>query len=357
MSEVCRIANDPVAQALCEELETAHGYALANFDTGIASTEFVQAPGGPQPRRVQSQPDAQVSAPEVYSRVIELAERHHLTGLRLDFLRGRLEIPWLADDLNPQTNADERLRSTLSAQFGRIERVIRARGIAAGSHAYHVAFHRYLFAYMIRPRSEGGLGLRFDTQQGPPRTATDVFRNRRATCLDFVNFYLMATQAASIPAVPLELFENASGVQMHAAIGVMDPSTNQLQLVIDLMSPARVRAPRNGEVWSEVSRREQLSYFYNQRGIRNADVQAGEADIDLALSINPGNYLLLFNKAFYADRRSELTDARNLYLESIAANPTYAPAYFNLNSVALRLQETGLAQWAWQRYAAYTANR
>lgn len=207
-----------------------------------------------------------------------------------------------------------------------------------------------LFEAMIRPVSRGGLGLRFDTEEkGPLRDAVGVYRDRIANCEEFVVLYLMAADLCGIPAVPMELFQNASGnPQLHLRIGIQNPQTGDVELVADLADNSFGR-PSESEVSITLTRLEMLAYYYNLRGVREQNPFRAESYVDFAYRLNPDNYLILHNRAYYRAQRGALREARALLLQSIANYPHYQPAYWNLRVIADRLHNPELSQWALQQ--------
>jgi len=327
----CRITDDPLASALCWFF--GMDFQDGGLDTGVEETRFVPEGSSYRPIRVlEGAADDTLSGPEIYERVIKVWPRF----------------------LDPRRIDDDGVRRALEGETGRIRTALRRTALVSGSDAYNQEFGRRLFLYMTRPVAAGGLGLRFDTADGGTRALAQVHRDRLATCLEFTNFYLEACTMAGIEAVPLELLRQGRNVGMHVAVGFRNRS-GSVTAIADLQAPDRFAAPNPRDLWSPVSRRELLAYYYNARAVRNPDPERGEADLDLALRLNPGNYLLLFNKAYFADRGGRLEEARDLLTRAADANPLYAPAYANLNSVALRLRDARLADWAWERYAASVA--
>lgn len=323
----CRISDDPFAGVLCCGLEQVMGVPLADLDRGITNTIFTASESGFRPVRVPGQPNSIVTAPEVYQWLYERAPR--------------LIDPRMGESQSVYEGFAEAVRTLVAALPGsRFE---------CGTVPQQQVLAQRIFLCMTESPSRGGLGLQFDSEGSGTRTLADTYRDRRANCLEFVNFYLVAARIAGIEAVPLERFRDGTGSELHVAVGLLDPVTGQIGTIIDLEG-SRFGPPRNDEIWSEISGRELLAYYYNARGIRNPDPIRGEQEIDLALRLNPGNYLLLFNKACLAVQRGALEEGRDLLLESAAAFPGYGPAYYNLNAVALRLQDDALAGWAWRHY-------
>ncbi len=334
-SSTCRLTDDSTAQFFCEYLEAYQGLGLADLDTGTERTRFVRDGNAYRPIRIHDQPDSYASAPEIYQTVLRV--------------RPDLIDPRVADDgpvIRALTDEAARIRESLSRS-----------SLRPASFDYQREFGRRIFSYLIRPQGQGGFGLTFDTAEGGTRTLADISRDRRATCLEFVNLYLTAADIAGLTtAVPLELFQEGNRLRNHVAVGFVNPENGRLETVANFDERIQsVGPPASNQVWSPFSRRELLAFYYNARGVRNPDHRQGESDIDFGLRLDPGNYLLLFSKAWFAGQRGDLEEARNLLLESISANPTYAQAYFNLNGVSLRIHDAALADWAWNQYALLPA--
>jgi tetratricopeptide (TPR) repeat protein len=193
--------------------------------------------------------------------------------------------------------------------------------------------------------------IAFDKEEtGPARDPLDVYRDGKANCIEFVALFLMAADLLGIPAVPLELFQDAQGNFVeHVRIGIKDPATGRVSHAADLASGVFGK-PANGERWVELTRREFLSDYYNLKGVREKDATTAEAEVDFALRLNPRNYLGLYNKAYYAAARGKPTHALSYLLKSIAAYPRYPLAYWNLMRIADQLDRPEIAAWAFERY-------
>lgn len=328
MGVECRTDDDPLAGLACQFLGRYAAEALAQFDTGLETTSFIRDGSAWRPVRTRTGPDSFVSTPEFYHRVLQVAPAV----------------------LDPAENDEPRLRLLIEPQARRIRSVLSHRHLTPGTLEYRHQFHRLLMAFVTLAPERGGLGIRFDREVGPPRTPSRVLSDRRAACLDFVTFYRLASEISGEPLTPLELFQSESGARMHVAMGILDPETGALRYVVDLQNVDPVSRPRPADVWSEISRRELLAYFYNARGARSSDPVQAESDIDFGLRLSPENYLLLFNKAYYSMQGGRLNEAKDLLQRSIAANPTYSPAYMNLNQLALRMRDQTLADAAWSGY-------
>lgn len=214
-----------------------------------------------------------------------------------------------------------------------------------------------LFQAMMAPARRGGLGVVFDEEEsGPARAAMDVYRDRKANCVEFASFFLMAADLLGIPAVPMELFEDAAGHFVeHIRIGVPGPETGEIVNVADL-ADGRFGPPADGEKGAVRTRREFLADYFNLKAVREKHADAAEGEIDFALRLDPRNHLALYNKAYYAAARGKPRHALSYLLRSIAAYPRYPLAYWNLKRVAEGLGETEIAAWAFERYQALYSN-
>lgn len=213
-----------------------------------------------------------------------------------------------------------------------------------------------LFEAMIAPTTQGGLGLSFEEDgKGPGRSPLEVFRDRKANCVEFVSLYLAAADLLEIPAVPMELFEdeNANRV-LHARIGILDPATGDVDQVADIAN-GYFGPPKPREQWSTLSQKEFLAYYYNLKGVRRGETGEAEAYVDLALSLNPKNYLILFNKAYFDSRHGNDRKALSELLRSISNYRGYPYSYRNLRLVAIRLGQQEIADWALEQLEAFTS--
>jgi tetratricopeptide (TPR) repeat protein len=330
MSSPCRTDRNPVAKALCWYWDVTG--QLETPDPGWDRTVFAEEDGKLRPERERVGVDSFWGTPEIYDRILD---RHP---------------HWL----ETRTKGDEEARGWLEARMARIHQHLSGGRPEPGSLDYQMKFARKIFHDLVSPRTEGGFGLTFDTAPGGTRTLADIARDRKATCLEFVHQLLMpAARMARIPLVPLELLEKDGRSQMHVGAGLLDLTTGKLRFVIDFQERIHVGRPRRDEVWSEISNRELLAYYYNARGVRNSNPQQAEAEIDFALRLSPDNYFLLFNKAYYALERGNPQESENLLLRSIDANPLHAPTYAALHTVASRLHHDELASWSWTQLVSY----
>lgn len=324
MSSFCKISSDKRAQGLCESLEK-DGYLSAAPDTE-----------------------------QVYRRTIEVAEERDRKGLSLDFLRDRVEIPWIPDDLNPKTSEDQDLRKWVADQVASIRADLSKKGVTEGTFAYRLELGRRIFESFRRGRDEGGFGLSFDAAETFPRSLVQIYRDRKATCLDFANLYLMAAGIAGLPVVPVELLRSGNKVQHHLAVAFLDPAstTNAIHTIVDLQPPASFGPPPSWEVWSPLSKLDLVVHFYNAKGVRDLDATKGEVMIDLALSLSPRNYLALFNKSYWEALRGNYLKAKGYLLASITSNPIYSRSYWNLHVIADATNDEVTSRWAlgeWKR--------
>jgi tetratricopeptide (TPR) repeat protein len=307
---------------LCLALAERDLVEETSLDSGY---ESFQASGDRFVRETHGSGDLRI-APELYDRVIPLAETNKEVW---DLLKGGRSVPWSRFHLEGAEG--ETLRNWILS--------------------FHSA--EELFAGMLAPPDKGGLGISFDDEEsGPARGPMEVYRDRKANCIEFVGFFLMAADLLGIPAVPMELFEDAQGDFVeHVRIGFPDPSSGEVTRVADL-ADGSFGPPAAGERWVTLTRGEFLSYFYNLKGVREQDTGAAEAEVDFALRLNPRNYLALYNKAYYAAARGKPTHALSYLLKSISAYPRYPLAYWNLMRIADQLDRPEIAVWAFEGYRA-----
>lgn len=325
----------------------------ASLDSGVEGFRFE---GDRFVRETVGAGDGRLT-PELYRAAIPAAER----DVRVwNFLRRGREIPWSHFDLDPGTLDDEALRGWVGSTISRIDGGLLREGYRVRNFEYTLEKARRLFAAMIAPAADGGLGLRFDdVEEGPARNPIGVYRDRTANCVEFTVLFLMAADMAGIPVVPMELFQNGSGdLQEHIRIGIRDPESGGIQAVVDLENNY-FGPPPSGEISLSLNRLELLAYYYNMKGTREADrrwveadvnLRRAEADTNFAYRLNPRNYLILYNRAYYAATNGRLREARRCLLESIVNYPRYPRSYWNLHVIARDLGETRLSGWALQRY-------
>jgi hypothetical protein len=345
MTKICKGVENTFLADVCQAAEE-RGDLTQAFDLGFEETRLVsdQDSGAKIVRETAGAGDDVMSLPEAADRFLE-----SLTSASplYPFLRKKIEIPWIADDLDSTTNGDDELISWLTDHIHAIQSDLASQKVDPNDFDYTVRLCRELLAEMTKPAKDGGLGLTFDTDEGhAARSLIDVWRDRKANCVEFADLFLQASQIAGIPVEPLELYQDANGAsQQHVRIGLRNPATSSVEKIVDLQS-GYFSDPIPGELWTPISKRELLADYYNMRGAREDDATRAEADIDIALQLNPHHYLILFNKAYYCYRREDLGAAKDLLLASIRSNPRYARAYQNLILVAGDLGDRKLASWA-----------
>ncbi len=320
MSRPCDSLTDRLDRNLCRRLADREIIDEANLDSGY---ESFQLEGDRFVREVRSAGDQRI-VPELYDRVIPLAETRREVW---ELLKAGRSVPW--SRFQVEGPKGESLRSWI-LKFEKTQP---------------------LFAAMIAPADQGGLGIVFDEEEsGPARGVMDVYRDRKANCIEFVAFFLMAADLLGLPAVAMELFEDAEGYFVeHVRIGIQDPATGQVTHAADVAN-GFFGEPPDAEKWVALTRREFLSYYYNLKGVREKDAASAESEIDFALRLNPRNYLGLYNKAYYSAARGKPRHALSYLLKSISSYPRYPFAYWNLKRIAEQLGESEIAEWASERY-------
>jgi tetratricopeptide (TPR) repeat protein len=357
MSTFCKIADDPNAQALCQSLEINEKVTLADLDVGVDETRIMKVNDEFLPSMVKGGADGKVDAPEVYRRAIEVAEEKDRQGVPLDFLQGRLQIPWIPMAPMAPMAADASLKKRISSQVQAIRKELSQKGPKEGSLDYDIAFGRKIFDYLRRDADQGGFGLSFDFADSYPRTLADMDKERKATCLDFTNLFLMAARNAGIAAVPLELFRRGNAVQLHLAIGFLNPATQSIHTVIDLQPPGYFGPPKAGDLWAPITRLELLTHYDSARGAREKDAAQGESWIDAALRLSPRHYLPLFNKSYFVAQRGDYQKAKKLLLESIASNPVFVDSYWNLSEVLGAMGDLAGSKEAMEQFKNFQLER
>lgn len=339
----CRSISDPFDRSLCRYLVGQGDVREDGLDEGVETfhhegDRFIRHIGGRSDRNL---------APELYSVALLRAQTDRRAW---DFVRRGREIPWVHHDSSPRGREETQLVRWIRDEDSKINRDLFQMGFRQCDFDYVAAKARLLFEAMIRPVSLGGLGLRFDTQEtGPLRDVVGVYRDRIANCEEFVVLFLMAADLCGIPALPIELFQDAAGnPQLHLRIGIQNPQTGEIEFVADLANGFFGR-PSQGEAAVTLTRLEMLSYYYNLKGAREPNPLRAASFINFAYRLNPGNYLTLCNEAYYRARGGALREAKGLLLQSITNYPHYPPAYWNLRVIAERLGDQTLSQWALQR--------
>jgi tetratricopeptide (TPR) repeat protein len=349
MSPSCVIRADPTAQQSCEHLvDRANGYGLTTrqIDTGFAETRFQPVGGKSLPSLVKIGRDGKINGQEIYQKSVEVAER----DVRFwKFLQGKMEIPWIADDLNPKTEEDAQLKSWIQAKVVSLRDELKMAGWkkAEKGFAYDVELGRRLFQALIRAQAEGGFGLQFESDRSkPPKTLRDIYRDRKAACLDFTVLLVMAGAMAGIPVVPIYSYQNEVGdIEDHLRIGFKNPQTGKIEKIADLETNY-FGEPWAGEVWAPVPKLELLAYYYIAKALAETDQRKREAFLDFALKLAPHNYLALYNKGNVRLREKGYPEAVRYFQASIRANPNYPYAYKNLFHAADGMKDPVLTQWA-----------
>jgi hypothetical protein len=282
-----------------------------------------------------------------------VAEERDRKGLSLDYLKDRLEIPWISDDLDPKTSEDAELKKRIADQVAVIRKDLSKKELAEGSFAYQLEFGRRLSAYFRLDRKEGGFGLAFDSTELSPRSLVQIDRDRKASCIDFANLFLMAADLAGLPVVPVELLKAGSETQHHVALAFLDPlDAKSIRSIIDLQASVPLGPPLTSETWSILPRRDFLAHYHIAKGVRDPDAKKGEAQVDLALDLSPSNYLALFDKSYWEALRGDYQRASAHLRASIVSNPIYSRAYWNLHIIAKAMNDAPTSHWAlddWKR--------
>lgn len=359
----CNFPKDSLATTLCQDLtdaKRAWRVAPEDINVGYQETHFVRQGSKSSPVQKKLGINRVNDAQEVYQKAILLGES------RPDFfayLKGKLEIPWIAEDLDPNTTEDKDLRDWVEAQGKAIRKDLQDAGkYSPGTFPYQLAFAEQLFQAMIRPQSQGGFGLTFDpVEKGPQRSLLDIYRQRKATCFDFTVLFMMAMrqEMPGLEITPIYLYQHKSGETVdHLRIGIKNPATGKFEKMADLQYGYFGDLMAN-ELWAPVSKAEVLVYYYNLKAAGSKDDKIAEAFVDQALNLSPKNYLSLFNKSYYRIQQKDWAEARKYLLASIAANPNYRDSYNNLYFVAKETRQEQLKAWALSRYqdlAPPTAN-
>ncbi|MFO1464167.1 MAG: hypothetical protein U1F66_10360 [bacterium] len=350
----CNFPKDSLATMLCQDLTDAKRtwkIAPGEINVGYLETHFVKVGGKSLPRQQRLGINRSNEAQEVYQRAILLGEKNPEF---FAYLQGKLEIPWIADDLDPSTLEDKNLRDWIEAQGKLIrEGLIQEARHPVGSFAYQLAFAERFFQALIRPQSQDGFGLSFDpVQGGPQRSLRDVFRQRLATCFDFSVLFMMAMrqEMPDLEITPIYLYQHKSGdIVDHLRIGIKNPATGTFERMADIQY-GYFGALAPDEIWAPVSKVEVLVYYYNLKAAGSKDPKLAEAYVDLAINLSPKNYLSLFNKAFFRLQQKDWGTAQRYLLASIAANPNYRDSYNNLFFVAKETGQEYLRNWALTKY-------
>jgi len=356
MEALCKSLKGSAWEEACSYAEEHDKLKLSDVDGGYDVVQVKEEEGANASlsKAREGSGDSIFSVPEAAERFLSsLTAQSPLFPI----LRKKIEIPWIADDLDPKTKEDDELTSWLTDHIQAIQKDLSSRKVDPKGFDYEVRLYQKLLAEMTKSVKDGGLGLEFDTEEShPARTVIDVWRDRKADCVEFADLFLLASEIAGVPVEPLELYQDANGAsQQHVRIGLRNPATGAVEKIVDLQS-GYFGDPISGELWTTISKRELLADYYNMKGTREGDATQAEADVDIALQLNPHHYLILFNKAYYCYRRDDLSSAKDFLLASVRSNPRYARAYQNLMLVARDLGDRDLASWAEGRHKILTGS-
>lgn len=381
MTPPCTIPTDALAQALCLHLtDPQNGYGLSprNLDEGAPEVQF-QSTGKPAPQdfftriTVQGRGDGQSSAPEVYQKVLQLAP----TQPRLAaFLKGKLEIPWLPSTQQNISPDFKKLDTWMGKKIESIKKTLREKGLTPGTFPHTLAMGEALFELIVGskgeiegpeektilgkarvPRPETSLGLVIDGDLAQPeKSLGEIFRKRKASCLEFTIFFLWAAQKAGIEVVPISSYRDILGAtQEHVMVGFKNPQTKKLEKVADIGYPY-FGDPDGREVLGEVPVAELWAEWFNAQGWQGMDAGRIEAYIDQALQMSPNHFLFLYNKGVCRGDAQDYVAAKRYFLASIRANPNYPNSYRNLYLIGKDLDDAKLAQWANKRFFSLPEN-
>ncbi len=332
-SMTCDGIPDIKTREICASLQETYGIDPASLDTGSPSNRVI---GRKVVRKVDGNNDGRIE-PEVHARALEIcrAEFRHGGNSFCRFLAARIPMPMLPDDFNPATVQDEALRREVA-------RVVAAVGPGRVDAAGEIERARQLYRWMITPEEQGGLGIHFDAaDDAQPRTNSEVYRDRQATCIEFVNCYIMLADQAGLEVLPVEIYRRDIP---HVAAGYAGRD-GKIQVLIDLNAEEghgegfMTKLPA-GFVMAPVTRLLLESYFLASLADKEEDPGRGEAWIDQAMLMSPDNYLVLTNKAYFLhmrgiDRGDEtlLMSARGYLSKAIENNPLYRIARENLAKI------------------------
>lgn len=325
---------DIKTREICASLQETYGIDPASLDTGIPSNRVI---GKKVVREVYGKNDGRME-PEVRARALEICRAEFRRGDNsfCRFLAARIPMPILPDDFNPVTVLDEALRRDVA-------RVVAVVGPRRADAAGEMERARQFYHWMTTPVEQAGLGIRFDAADASqPRTNSDVYRDRQATCIEFVNFYLMLADRAGLDVMPVEIYRRD---MPHVAAGYVSHD-GRVQALIDLNAEDghgggfMTKLPA-GFVMAPITRLLLESYFLASLADKEEDPGRGEAWIDQAMLMNPDNYLILTNKAYFLHVRgidsgdnTLLLSARGYLSKALENNPLYQVTRDNLAKIS-----------------------
>lgn len=137
---------DPTARTFLEKLRQGYGVSDSEINQGCHRIDF-QRPG-PEDHIVEAGKD--LKSCEIFDFVLDRYAKYPELA---ESLTGK-PIPWVLDDLNPDTSFDEGIRTQVKAAIAKLEQILLKQGLAPDSEAFQekMAVGLFYFAYFPENR-------------------------------------------------------------------------------------------------------------------------------------------------------------------------------------------------------------
>ncbi len=338
-------SQDVHAFNLCKDRE-AQGDTLTELDRGVDRLDYSDLKKGPRRVWAEQAGNGKLSPNEIYRRYLDLIEQEEASRsrsylknlqkppafdskiLKLFKDKGDSSVPFVFDDLNPKTDADEKLFLLCLKQIQKIEKALLKQGLKKNTPEFREEMAKELFDFLQRPANKGGLGIKLDKKANRgTRNLTEIHAQGKATCLEFLYLYSALGRAAGLDILPIEVFRDQEGlVVLHVRAGLRpDPSDPDKILFFDISDG--LAGERRGEAWVELNRLDLLGYYHNTLAI-DAPTDKMEDCFKKALAFSPSLYMVLTNYArWMLEGGGKADQAMKLLEKSEQVNPFYPPTF------------------------------
>ncbi len=353
----------------CDALD--HGYNVTNY-AGL------YCPAKDARSCVIGKGDGVVEADEVkeYALDKEYEPDPHKYEQYRKLTEGRLgdPLPWVLDDLDPNTTFDAEIRERVQAAIDELKRIIKAKGVEENSERYKemlAAGLTWFVATLPIDKATGkivakkqdiqriidgiekdglegfwgylekGGGIRVEGDYSKEYTALEALRNSEGECTEISKILFAAMKMAGLR--PVFIYEDILKEETNDPIikeAIESMPTAMFHLCVGLYIGKRIRlfdsmfinSNANYKLYTPLSLRQYLSFDYNNRGgvWRNkGKLDSAIADYTRAIGIDPRSALAYTNCGIALGGNKKLDEEIADHTRAIEIDPKFEWAYYN----------------------------